>query len=218
MSDSIIDPEITTAEITDAVPTTTEITDAIIADTDTNKIDSLATLGLLGPISNSLAYRVHEIEKHVHSREYVYGISASQAGNDWALENTLNHYTAISGVGTWGADANDEAKVWGTDDVGHGSNVKMDLHRVFVKALSVDTPFLVRIVYGTGTMPDAITAGQMSTFIVQNNPAGNKAGGSPISIQMPRITMGTTKMWVQIACATNNATMQFFILAHEYAG
>ena len=32
------------------------------------------------------------------------GISANQAGNDWALD-TLNPYVAISGAGDYGADA-----------------------------------------------------------------------------------------------------------------
>lgn len=42
---------------------------------DQDKIDSLATNGLLGT-SNSLAYRVHEIEKHFHNSELWYGYTA----------------------------------------------------------------------------------------------------------------------------------------------
>lgn len=40
-----------------------------------NKIDSLAVNGLLGT-RNRLAYKVHEIEKHLHGREYWFGKSA----------------------------------------------------------------------------------------------------------------------------------------------
>ena len=182
------------------------------------KIDRLVTDGLAG-VSNSLAYRVHEIEKHFHSPERRLGISADQSGNDWALEDTLNAYQAISGNAVYGADANDEAKVIGTDDGPYVSGmVKFDFHKLFVEELSTDDVFAVRIVWGTGTMADAITAGQFSHTVLMNNPAGNKAGGSPVSIMMPRLTWGTDKVWVQCKCATNNATMDFFVLVHEYAG
>ena len=45
--------------------------------------DSKATVGLLG-VTNSLAYRVHEIEKHFHNRERWIGISGDQSGTDWS--------------------------------------------------------------------------------------------------------------------------------------
>lgn len=182
------------------------------------KIDSLATDGLAG-VSNSLAYRVHEIEKHFHSFERWLGKSADQSGNDWALEDSLTEFQAVSGTGAYGADADDEAKVIGTDDAAlETGGVKFDLHRIFFKELSNDTPFIIRVVWGIGTMADAITAGQYTTAMAQNNPAGNKAGGSPINIMMPRKTWGTDKIWVQAKNATNNATVDFFVGVHEYIG
>jgi hypothetical protein len=36
-------------------------------------------------------------EEHVHNKERWFGISADQAGNDWALQDTLNPFTATSG-------------------------------------------------------------------------------------------------------------------------
>jgi len=180
------------------------------------KIDNQAVDGLNG-VNNSLAYKVHEIEKHFHNQEMWVGISADQSGNNWALLNTLNPYVAISGNGTWGADADDEAKVWGTANTA-GSNIKMDFHRLLVTDLSVDTPYMFRIIYGTGTMADAITAVQYSTIMIQNNPTGNKAGGAPIDVMMPRVTIGEYKVWVQIMCATDNATASFFCGGHAYIG
>ena len=38
----------------------------------TDKIDGDAVDGLSG-VADSLAYKVHELEKHVHNREYWYG-------------------------------------------------------------------------------------------------------------------------------------------------
>jgi hypothetical protein len=185
-------------------------------DSETVKIDKGTVSGLLG-VNNSLAYKVHEIEKHFHNQEMWIGKNGAQADNIWAALNVLTPYGAISGASTWGADANDEALVWGTANTS-GALVKMDFHRFLITDLSVDTPYIFRIIYGSGTMADAITAVQYSTVMVQNNPTGNKAGGSPIDIMMPRITIGTDKVWVQVMCATNNATASFFCGGHGYVG
>ena len=47
---------------------------------------------------------------------------------------------------------------------------------------------------------------------------GGLAGGFPVEVMMPRATCGTEMIWMQIACATNNATATFFVGVHEYAG
>ena len=54
--------------------------------------------------------------------------------------------------------------------------------------------------------------------MAMNNPAGSKASGVPILISMPRLTYGIDKVWIQIKCVTDNATMQFFVILHEYPG
>jgi len=51
------------------------------------KIDNKAVDGLLG-VSNSLGYRVHEIERHLHGRERWLGKAGSQTATDWA-DNVL---------------------------------------------------------------------------------------------------------------------------------
>ncbi len=185
---------------------------------DTAKIDSATTVGLLGT-SNSLAYRVHEIEKHFHSPETRLGVSGDQSGNDWALEDTLNVYQAKSGNAVYGADADDEALVIGTSDGPYKTSmVKFDLHKIFITDLSTNDPFAIRIVWGSGTMADAVTAKQFSHSMAINNPAASRASGQPIEVMMPRKTWGTDKIWIQVKCATDNATMDFFVFIHEYAG
>ena len=59
------------------------------------KIDSLATDGLAG-VSNSLAYRVHEIEKHFHSEEHWYGDDGDNTGS---TANNLTDWTLTAGTG-----------------------------------------------------------------------------------------------------------------------
>ena len=188
-----------------------------ITTTDVNKIDAEAVDGLSG-VSNSLAYKVHEIEKHFHNKARWFGKLGSQTATAWADEDSLVMYRAISGNNVYGADANDEALIFGTDDLPFGTGVKFDAHMIFISALSVDTPYMFRIIYGSGTMADAITAGQYSTFPAMNIVTGSKAGGVPAMLMMPRITCGTDQVWIQCKCATDNATADFLVGGHEYAG
>ncbi len=61
-----------------------------------NKIDNQAVDGLSG-VSNSMAYKVHEIEKHFHNHERWFGKLGSQTATAWADEDSLVMYRAISG-------------------------------------------------------------------------------------------------------------------------
>ena len=185
------------------------------------KIDKLATDGLAG-VHNSLAYRVHEIEKHLHSPERWFGKSADQSGTNWAKMVSATGmptlYRAISGDGFFGADTNDEAKLIGLGDSAQSGMVKFDLHRIAISAASSTTVYVIRIVWGTGTMADAITAEQFSTIVVRRNPGGGENHIMPVFIQMPRLTWGTDKVWLQCKNVTDNATFDFFIGLHEYPG
>jgi len=182
------------------------------------KIDNLATDGLLG-VNNSLAYRIEKIEKHLHSRERWFGLKAVPTATDWGDQASLNPYAAISGAGVFGADANDEALVLGTADTpAITSMVRFDLHRILILALSVDTPYIFRVIYGDGTMAAEESAGNYTDFMVQNNPAGSKAAGFPIDLQMPRAYCGVDKVWTRVMCATDNATATFYAGIHEYEG
>ncbi len=184
---------------------------------DSKKIDSLATNGLAG-VSNSLAYRVHEIEKHFHNRERWFGKLGVQTATDWA-DDTLSPYQAISGNDDYGGDADDEAQVLGTADTPAITDmVKYDVHRLLIVAASSTTQYKLRIVYGSGTMADAITAGQYSEIMIKEDPALFGGSGQPIDVLMPRRTCGTDKVWIQAWNATNNATVDFFAGIHEYPG
>ena len=192
---------------------------------DTNKIDSLATNGLAG-VSNSLAYRVHEIEKHFHNAERWYGISADQSGvNPWATSLSTaamrTSFRTISGSAAYGADASDEAQVWGLNDTLSVAGVvqtKLDFHQIFITASSVTTIWYIRIIWGTGTMADSITAGQYSEFPVVADAAQNGSIDVIMPIMMPRITIGTHKVWIQGKNATDNATFDFLVGMHGYQG
>ncbi|KKN24531.1 hypothetical protein LCGC14_0893930 [marine sediment metagenome] len=159
-----------------------------------------------------------EHDQHFHNRERWFGISADQSGNDWAAD-TLNSFIAISGAGVYGADASDEAKVFGTDDTPiFTGNVEYDIRRILVADVSVNTVWKVRFVWGTGTMANAITAGQTTEemFLFDaTNP--QLSAGVPVDVRIPRVAVGT-KLWMQARNATDNATIDFFVGAHGYPG
>ena len=190
---------------------------------ESNKIDKASTLGLVGS-SNSLAYRVHEIEKHFHNFERWFGKSADQSGvNPWAssLSTTgmRTAFRAISGSSAFGADANDEAQCWGLNDtlsVGGIIQTKLDFHQLFVTASSVTTVWYLRIVYGSGTLSDAITSGQYTEFPLVADAAQNGSIDIIVPIMMPRITIGIHKIWIQGKNVTDNATIDFLIGVHGY--
>jgi len=173
---------------------------------------------VINGIDQSAVYQeVYEIDNHLHNMEIWFGKSADQSGNDWALEVSMTSFQAISGNADYGADANDEAKVLGTLDTPARSGKKyFDLHRIFVNAVSADTIYYLRIVYGTGTMAAAISALQYSVIIVKFDSANPTEGaGLPSDITMPRLSAGT-KVWIQTKNATNNATIDFLVGIHEY--
>jgi hypothetical protein len=61
-------------------------------------IDQEAVNGLAG-VANSLAYRVHEIEKHLHNSEQVFGNS----GNDMTADIPVK-FTVVGGDNAWGTE------------------------------------------------------------------------------------------------------------------
>lgn len=179
-------------------------------------VDGEVTLGLLGT-HNSLAYRVQEIERHLHNVERWRGKLAVQTATDWAADNLLP-FRAISGTNAYGADANDEALVLGTDDtpIITGS-AYFDLHQVLVLAASSQTAYKLRVIYGTGTMAAAIAAFQFTEIMFIMDTSVQQQPHGPVPIMMPRAAVGT-KIWAQAWNATNNATIDFVVGLHEYEG
>lgn len=181
------------------------------------KIDAAAVDGLTGT-ENSLGYKVHEIERHFHGRERWRGKLAVQTATDWA-DDVLTPFRAISGNNAYGGDPNDEALVLGTADTpAIAGNTRFDLHRLMMVGASSSTAYKLRIVYGTGTLAAAITAGQYSEVMIMSDPAAAQVPHEIIEVMMPRGTCGSTQVWVQAWNATDNATIDFVVGFHEYEG
>ena len=173
--------------------------------------------GLLST-SNSIGYRVAEIERHFHSRERWFGKKAVQTATDWA-DNTLAPFRAISGLNAYGTEAGDTAQVIGTADTPvMAGGIRYDAHKLFVTGASSSTVYKIRLTYGSGTYAAAVAADQFSTVMVQLDAAASQVAHAPVEIQMPRGTCAATQVWVDVWNASDNATMDFFVGWHEYEG
>lgn len=163
----------------------------------------------------SIAHNTEETERHVHSPEVWFGKSADQSGNNWAAD-TLTPFQAIGGSGDYGGDADDEALVLGSDDTPtDAAFFEFDMRRIMVDGASEDSAYKLRVCWGTGTIGEAISAGQCSEFMLKDDNVGNVEADFPIELQMPQLDSGT-KVWIQCKNATDNATVDFFVGIHEY--
>ena len=165
-------------------------------------------IGLLRQIEQEC----YQTERHLHNRERWFSIAAPQTATDWGEQASLAPYRAISGNGVFGVDANDEAQVLGADDTPAIAGMfTFDCHRLLITAASTATDWVLRLIYGSGTMADAETDGQYTDVMGQE-----AKKGFPIEVIMPRCNCGTHKLWVRAENATDNATIDFFVGIHEY--
>jgi hypothetical protein len=175
------------------------------------KFDDLATDGIDTAVVDSLAYRVAEIEKHLHNWERWYGLAASPSGETHradAIGAGIAAFQIDAGNNTWGAwvqvvGSSDAAKIF-------------DMHRIMVTAVErAATSHFVQVAIGE-TAAAALTAGTYSEFVY--HPAAVTAEAIPIDIMMRRAAAGS-KAWARVlASGANTGTMDFYIGLHYYDG
>jgi len=157
---------------------------------------------------------IHLHDEHFHNREYWFGKSADQSGNNWGTRASLTPYSAISGLNDFGGDPNDEAKVIGSDDTPfRAGSTEFDFRRFQVVAVSSSTVYLLRIIHGTGTMTAAESAGQYTEIPYFKESASGR--GSPLDIVQEKVPVGQ-KIWIRAKNASDNATIDFIVGLHEY--
>ena len=179
---------------------------------DIDKIDGAVTDGLAG-VHNSLAYRVHEIEKHFHSRERWWGATGAPDETNAIDANVDTPFVAVSGNDDWGT----AIPICGSsDNPGLSGDVYFDAHTILVTDTDHATPYRIRLIYGSSTSAAAISAGQWSEgmFITSTGPFST---GLPASGRMPRVAVGW-KVWVQVWNASNGSNVDFFWGCHSYPG
>jgi hypothetical protein len=196
--------------VTDNLPDSGALTS--ISD-ETDKIDDVATSGLTG-VSNSLAYRVHEIERHLHSGARWYETAAIPDGEDHVADRLG------SGTGAFQIDAdNDDWGSWlqilGADDTpADVGKVYFDPHLLVISASERAAIYFIQ--FARGDSGDAgYAAGHYTELVLDLT---NKAGGAIIPVQTGRAPAGS-KLWARCMCpGQNTATVDFYIGIHEYEG
>ena len=178
------------------------------------KLDNRATDGLSG-VSNSLAYRIAEVERHLHQEERWFGAAASPSGETHVADRIgvgVSAFELDAGNNTWGT----WVQILGsTDTPADTGNVAMDVHRVlFTNAEKNATYFLQ---FGAGDSgAAAITAGTYTEIAFQ--PASNQIDSGPYNMQSRRADTGT-KVWARCLCpGQDTGTLEFYVAIHEYEG
>lgn len=176
------------------------------------KIDSLASDGLTGA-SNSIAYRIHELERHFHSAGRWFGRAATTSATH-AADRIANSPVAFqmdagdSSFGSW-------ISVLGTGDTpADAGKTYFDPHEFVISAAERAAIYFVQ--FARGATGDAgYAAGTYTEFVVDTT---NKAGGAVARMQTGRAPAGSA-LWARTMClGQNTGTISFYIGIHEYEG
>lgn len=153
---------------------------------------------------DDVAYEVSEIEHHIHSLERWVGSGGVDA--------SLTPYTLTSGNGVFGAEV--EILTSAQTPI-QPNKLFFDLHRIQPISVSSATVYLIRMIYGTGTVGDAEAAGQYTDFPIMSTGAGANVRGVPSDIRFKKLPV-TTKVWAKCKNATNLETITSLFGLHEY--
>jgi len=178
-------------------------------ETQLAKLDGAAVLGLLG-VNNSLAYRVHEIERHLHNYPRWFGVAAAPSGTRKAdpVGQAIAPFVIDGGnkvYGTW-------VQLLGSDD----TLLRYDLHKLMISA--TETPSLIHFIQiGFGVSgAQALTDGTYSEFVYRSVAAASNQ--TPVEIMTRRQAAGTLAWARVLAYETNTSTVSFYFGAHFYEG
>ena len=193
-------------------PSSGGLTDA--QNTALTKIDGATTDGLAGT-SNSLAYRVHEIEKHFHSSGSWFGLAANPAAETHAasrIDSTTGPFQIDAGNDDWGT----WTLILGSDDTpARAGQTKFDPHEMAVVATEGAFTYFIQFARGA-TGAAGLAAGTYTEVVFESDAVGQKAAGVT-KVQTGRANAGD-KLWARCkALGENTATIDFYLGIHEYA-
>jgi hypothetical protein len=179
----------------------------ITIDGATEKIDGAAVSGLSG-VNNSLAYKVHEIEKHFHNSAQWFG---KDTGDNLLNRDSVTPWTMVSGTSQ--AYGTEVQLSDGTEIESGSATKKYDLHEVMVvdnDAGNAVTTFKIQFWYGTGLFAAAtlLTECVASFYSVSDN-------HGVITMVCPRIACNN-KLWARIKCSVNSKSISLLIGVHTY--
>lgn len=178
--------------------------------------DRGTTLGLLGQ-SNSLAYRVHELERHFHGWDRRYGAAVTPSGETHVADICgpgVTYFSATGGNDTWG----NWVQILGSSDTPKQSGyVKYDLHNLLVTGTDYAGIHFMQFAFGeSADLAAKVAAYQYTAHIYEA--ASNQIETSSVPIMTTRQNAGT-KCWFRImAPGQNGKYLRIFFGLHEYEG
>jgi len=185
---------------------------------DSPKIDSEATDGLLG-VNNSLSYRVHEIEKHLHSAGRFFGYSGTPDAT--AILASITPWNLVAGTGDYGTAV--QLFLGDEDFELPFTPAQFDPHRLMIVDASDDATYKIRIANSLWTgsahtyanMAEAVAAKRYTESILHIS--STKTPDASIAVQTGRAVYGS-KVWAQVWSSENGADIDILIGVHAYVG
>lgn len=173
----------------------------------TDKIDGLAVSGLSG-VNNSLAYKVHEIEKHFHNSAQWFG---KDGGDNLLNRDSVTPWALVAGTSQ--AYGTEVQLSDGTEVESGSATKKFDLHEILIvdnDAGNAVTTYKIQFWYGTGLFAAAtlLTECVCSFYSVSDN-------HGVIVMVCPRITCNN-KLWARVKCSVNSKSLSFIMGVHTY--
>lgn len=180
-----------------------------------NKVDEEAVDGLTG-VSNSLAYKVAEIERHLHS-------AGSWFEKATTPDTTIKVADRIGeGSGPFQIDAGNDT--WGTwvqilgsgDTPARDDMTHFDPHLILIDDAEQEATYFIQFASGLTTAADAYTAGNYTELCVGID--STKRFKSQTPIQTGRAA-ASTMVWARcLAVGKDTGTLDFYLGIHEYEG
>jgi len=172
------------------------------------RIEDEATEGLGVAIYDSLAYRIAEIENHIHSPRYWYGRNLTTG---FLERSQLARFTVVAGtLEDWGTELQISE---GTEIESGDPNKYFDSDGFFVSSASmVDKNYEIEFWYGTGIFSTA-------TFLTSTpyRTSHNNTETQHIILHSKRIHCNN-KLWVRCKCEQDGGSINFRLGFHIYEG
>ena len=187
----------------------------VLIKAQTDKIDNMAVDGLLG-VNNSLAYKVHEIERHLHSWERWFAAAAVPVGETHVadrISDSVTPFQVDGGNDTWGT----WVQILGSTDLPVISGrVKFDPHELLVTDIQRNnTVHYLQVAFGESGAA-ALAALAFTELVVKSSGVTTEA--FPVRLQTRRKNVDT-KVWARVwATGQASGTLDFFYGLHEYEG
>lgn len=177
------------------------------------KIDSIASDGLSG-VTNSLSYRVGEVERHLHSPGSWFGGAAVAVGETHVADRIAGGITAFQ-IDAGNLDWGSWVQILGSEDTPARTNMQYyDPHEILIESTERIATYFIQFARGDSGAA-GLAAGTYTELVIGSD--SNRFKGIT-SVQTGRAPAGS-KLWARCLCVgQNTGTLDFYMGIHEYEG